>query len=302
MFRRNSNDQPSVDSRRKFLKMSGTCGMMSSTSLLSTMLNLKLTSSALAAAQVPTTDYKALVCLFLQGGIDSYNVLVPTGNSEYNDYAAARTNLALKRTGDAGADSTNTVLPITDTAALGGTGRTFGLHPKLPNLQTLFNANKAAFVCNVGSLVEPLQDIAAYNNVATKKPVGLFSHSDLVRHWMSAVPQSRNQLQGWGGRMADLLTDPANTSDNFFTNVSTNGSNLIQTGNRIVPYSISSSGAVIYNGYSLPTEPPQVNSYDKVYSNMQNDLINRHYQSSHETESRRAVGVKSRPHVERTHA
>jgi uncharacterized protein (DUF1501 family) len=291
MFRRDAIDSAQYsESRRQFLKY-GTCGAMTSTTFLSTMVNLRLTSSALAAASVPTNGYKALVCIFLNGAIDGFQVLTPYGTTEndadYSAYAASRSNLALRRTdfpnvGSADAATYGTTLPIVDTA----TGKTFGVHPRFPLLRGLYNQGRATFVANVGSLIQPIANKTQYGQASFRKPVGLFSHADLQRHWQTGIPSSRNEAKGWGGRMADLLTDPANSGNlNVYTAVSTLGSNVWQTGSRTVPYAVSAQtatsigGSILLNGYAVPgsSEYNGLPSYDKAFSDMQHDFINHNY-------------------------
>ncbi len=109
-------------SRREFLQLGGGCAALSSTSFLSTLLNLKLTSAALAQTN-PFTDYKALVCVFLPGGLDSFNLLTPYDTTEYSGYASARSGLALPKDG---------ATPLQQISSI-GSARTFGLHPAMPS-------------------------------------------------------------------------------------------------------------------------------------------------------------------------
>jgi uncharacterized protein (DUF1501 family) len=226
--------------RRDVLRTLGGCAAMSQTAMLSTLLNLKLTRAAVAAHHY--TDYKALVCLFLHGGIDSYNVLVPVGESitdtikqPYNDYLLARSTLAL---------SEPSLLPITDPTD----GRTYGLHPGLTELKQLYDFGHLAFVANVGSLIEPISDVSAYN--AARRPLGLFSHNDQQRHWQTATPQSRTQITGWLGRMADVLDDLGNHNAVIPMNIAIDHLNILQTGDDIVPYVVDDRyGAEVLAGY-----------------------------------------------------
>ncbi len=230
MSPRNLNNQfPSLD-RRDFLRLSGGCAALSSTSLLSTLLDLKLTSTAMAA-DGDLSGYKAMVCVFLLGGIDSYNILTPYAASEHADYVAARSNLAL---------------PISSLLQVNSQGRTLGLHPGMSDILGLYNQGKAAFVANVGSIVQPTTK-ANYNQVV--KPVGLYSHSDLVQHWQSSVPQSRTQLTGWGGRMADMLTDTVAQNAKVSMNIALGSYNLFQTGSQVTPYVVGTGGASTLSGY-----------------------------------------------------
>ena len=135
------------------------------------------------------TDYRALVCVFLAGGNDGNNLVVPTTTTEYDAYAAVRaaSGLAIAR---------DSLLPITPA----GIGSAFGLHPSLADFQTLWNNRRLAVVCNVGPLVQPLSR-EDYQGSAPR-PYQLFSHSDQIAQWQSAIADRVGQT-GWGGRTAE---------------------------------------------------------------------------------------------------
>ena len=223
--------------RREFLgRVSMGCASLGVTSLLSGITNMGLMSAA-AAANRPfirtQNNYKALVCIMLSGGNDSFNMLVPRGASEYAEYANVRTGLALPQ-----AD----LLPINPTNA---GSMQFGLHPSMTNIQGLFEAGNAAFVANVGALVEPLTAATA---ATAQIPSGLYSHSDQRTHWQTSVPQDINAL-GWGGQLADILYTNNNNQD-ISMNISLNGVNVFQRGNIIKEYAISpnDTGSILING------------------------------------------------------
>jgi len=120
-------------SRRNFLRLGGACAALTATPVLSTLLNLQLTKTALAATS-GFDDYKALVCVFLFGGNDSYNMLVPNEDLGYSEYAATRSNLALPR---------NDLLPITDPAldpGAFGMQNDSGLEAMLANIRNFYMA------------------------------------------------------------------------------------------------------------------------------------------------------------------
>jgi uncharacterized protein (DUF1501 family) len=135
------------------------------------------------------TDYRALVCVFLAGGNDGNNVVVPTTTTEYNQYAAARSSSGL-------AIAQGALLPITPPSI----GSGFGLHPSLVELADLWRTQRLSVVTNVGPLSQPLtrQDYRA----GAPRPYQLFSHSDQVAQWQSAIAD-RVSPTGWGGRIAD---------------------------------------------------------------------------------------------------
>lgn len=205
-------------SRRRFLGQAS-CSAIGSVSLLSSLINLRLTGSLAAADNEEAEDYKALVCVFLAGGNDSFNMLAPVDASRgYPEYVAARGDVALPET-----DFTpiGDPLPSPD-------GRTLGLNTAMPELKALFDSGKASFINNVGTLVEPVTKLQIQNQSANL-PLGLYSHSDQQLHWQSGLPSNRSPLSGWGGRLADLLND-LNGESQVSMNVSLAGVNLFQSG------------------------------------------------------------------------
>ncbi len=179
------------------------------------------------------SNYKALVCIFLFGGNDGNNLLVPTDAATYSQYSSVRGALAL-----ANAGQTNGVLPINP---LTSDGHTYGLNPAMPEMQSLFNTGQAAIVANVGTLLAPITR-AQYLAKSVAVPSQLFSHNDQQIEWQTS---SEDELtpSGWGGRTADLLYS-LNSSNNVSMNISLAGANQFQTGNTIQAYSVSTGGAV----------------------------------------------------------
>ena len=143
--------------RRTFIRQAA-CAALGASGLLSTIWDLRKLSAATA-----TSDYKALVCLFLYGGNDANNVLIPNDPGSYNIYANARGNLALAQ---------QSLLPLNIQA---GDGRNYGFHPNLPELANLFNQGKLTMVTNVGTLVAPTTRDDYINGTAAV-PINLFSH------------------------------------------------------------------------------------------------------------------------------
>jgi len=216
--------------RRGFLGQAN-CALISALPIMNTLLNLRLAGSA--AAQNSSGDYKALVCLFLSGGNDSFNMLAPRG-AAYQEYANIRQSIALPE---------NQLLPINPII---DPGRPLGLHPALPGLQNLFESGKLAFIANVGTLVEHVTKMQY--NAGQKLPLGLFSHSDQIEQWQTSIPDNRSGI-GWGGRMADLLKS-LTTENRFSMNISLDGSNVWQAGNTIAEYAIRETGADSMTGYN----------------------------------------------------
>ncbi len=225
--------------RRSFLEKLGVgCAAVGTTSLLSGITNLGLINAAAAANRsiyMPaTSNYKAVVCLMLSGGNDSFNMLTPKGDPEYQEYADVRSNLAIDKESLREINPTNNI------------GKQLGLHPNLENVQTLFETGKAAFIANIGALVEPTT-LSKFMNGQVQVPLGLFSHSDQKLHWQTSIPQDRN-ANGWGGRLADIL-HTNNSNQNISMNISLDGINTFQRGNIITEYAIQAGqGAVSISG------------------------------------------------------
>ncbi len=230
-------DPSAFRSRRRFLGETG-CAALSSLPMLNTLLNLQLSGSIAQASTPGASEYRAIVCLFLTGGMDSFNMLTPRDNTGYAEYFAERgSTISLPQA---------SLLPITPLST-DAQGRSFGLHPGMPEIQTLFQAGHAAFVANVGTLVQPTT-LTTYNNGAATLPVGLFSHSDQEEQWQSSTPDHRSGI-GWAGRMADLIHS-INTNNVVSMNVSLDGANVWQTGNNVFEYAITQDGATALNNYT----------------------------------------------------
>lgn len=198
---------------------------MGSSTMLSTLLNLKAANAASIANStvVKDGDYKALVCILLQGGNDSFNMLMPCTGQPYQEYKTTRSNLALK---------SEDMLPITPKTS---NGRDFGLHPSLQNVKRMFDEEKVAFLANVGTLVEPTTPDDFFAETV-KLPLGLLSHSDQVQHWQTAFPQDRSAL-GWGGKISDLIGD-MNNNQSISMGISMNGNNTFQAGKNAIAYAV----------------------------------------------------------------
>lgn len=233
-----SKAAPNIITRRSFLRRSALLG--GAFAGASTLRDMRLINTLMAAD--PPTDYKALVCVFLAGGNDANNWIVPTDNTTYAEYATARGNLVLPqssllplRTG-----------PLVTDPAYTYQGRTYGFHPGCANLQTLFGEKKLAIVQNIGTLVRPTTKAQYTSGLAAYRPPQLFSHSDQVTQWQTSVPD-QPPTTGWGGRIADIYDSVANPSGQISMSVSLNGANTLQIGNLIAQYHVSTAGAVIFN-------------------------------------------------------
>jgi len=190
--------------------------------------------SQVIGTSAPFPDYKALVCVFLFGGNDSYNMLVPRSNAEYAVYATSRQNMALAQ---------NDLLAINP---LTPDGADYGLHPMMAGVQALFESNRAAFITNVGPLIEPTTK-DQYRNQSVLLPPQLFSHNDQQDQWSSlrGVNQSKT---GWAGRLADLIRASV-TDQQVATNVSLFGNSLFQSADETVAYVMGNNGPIPIAGF-----------------------------------------------------
>lgn len=218
-----------MNSRRRFIGQS--CAAVGLTGMASTLATLRAT---VAAADIPSgtskpptagavpSDYKALVCIFLSGGNDASNLIIPR-DSGYAAYQSARSALALPQ---------SSLLPITPRTS---DGRAWGLHPSLTELHELFGAGRVALLANVGTLVEPTTK-AQYTARSVRLPPQLFSHNDQQVQWQSSVPDQPFRT-GWGGRVADLVNS-LNTNSQASMSVTLNGFNNLQVGTDVVQLAV----------------------------------------------------------------
>jgi uncharacterized protein (DUF1501 family) len=238
--------------RRQFIRQAA-CAALGTSALTCTIRDLRFMNAAVAQTNIK--DYKALVCIFLSGGNDSNNLIVPTIQEEYDNYATIRTPvLALPQ---------SALLPI---SSLNSDGHSYGLHPSCPELQTLFGEGKLAVLFNTGTLVFPMTR-ADYRSGALQKPPQLFSHSDQVMQWQTSIPD-RQPLTGWGGRCADLLA-AVQPNAPISLSVTLSGSNTFEVGNTVSQYSVSTSGAIALAGVTGARLGALTNVLGQVYPNLQ---------------------------------
>ncbi len=224
--------------RREFLRRSSALGIAGSAAPWA----LSLAGIGEAAAANTTSsapgDYKALVCVFLYGGNDYGNTLVPYDQASYNAYAAIRQTLATAR------DSL-VATALTPTVALAD-GRQTALAPQFGKLKTVFDACKLGVLLNVGTLVQPTT-LAQYK-AGVRLPPKLFSHNDQQSVWQASSPEGATS--GWGGRMGDQFLSANGNATFTCTNVS--GNAVFMSGQQAVQYQVSPSGAVAINGVTKP--------------------------------------------------
>jgi uncharacterized protein (DUF1501 family) len=213
--------------RRHFLQAGG------ATAALASVPGLAFSQGIGTAAPFP--DYKALVCIFMFGGNDSFNMLVPRSGPEYNVYATSRQNLAINQ---------NDLLAINP---LTPDGAQYGLHPSMAGLQSLFESNRLAVVSNVGPLIEPTTKDQFYNQ-AVELPPQLFSHNDQQDQWHSLKGNVQSKT-GWAGRVADLIRTNV-AGQQMATNASLYGNSLFQSADESIAYVMGPGGPIQFEGFS----------------------------------------------------
>jgi uncharacterized protein (DUF1501 family) len=234
-------------SRRDFLRRAGALGLVAPAAA-PFALNLAAMGRASAAT---AGDYKALVCIFLYGGNDAYNTVLPTDAASWNTYTSVRNQgsepLALAPVGTApianAADfhaQLGGVLPIAPAHAQ---GRSFALHPVLGSVRDLFAAGRLGVVANVGPLVRPTTQ-ANYADPGFPKPPKLFSHNDQQSVWQTFTPEGAGA--GWGGRLADRMLGGNQRA--MFSAVSLYGEAAWLTGQQTRQYQLATSGSIHLGG------------------------------------------------------
>lgn len=219
--------------RRDFLTRSAAAAALAATP--------GLAYSQVIGSAGPFDDYRALVCVFLHGGNDSFNMLVPRSNAEYNVYANARQNLAIAQA---------ELLPITPITS---DGVDYGLHPSMPGIQGLFESGAACFVANVGPLVEPTSK-DDYFNQSVIVPSQLFSHNDQQDQWHTLKGAGTSKT-GWAGRMADLIRTSV-TGQKMATNASLSGNIPFQSADETIAYVMGPQGPLQFEGFSTDAGDP----------------------------------------------
>jgi uncharacterized protein (DUF1501 family) len=201
--------------RRNFLKGLGAI------TAANTLPGLSLMNAYAQAAN----DYKALVCVFLYGGNDANNMVVPVQSAEYNVYATGRGTIALPQ---------GSLVPLTQ-----ATGTRFGLHANLAPLQQVWTNGDLALLFNTGPLVQPLTR-AQYQANRSTRPQNLFSHDDQQEQNQSAIPNNQASV-GWGGRIGDRV-QVMNAGSTVPMNISVGGNDIFLKGQTVPAYSVPTGG------------------------------------------------------------
>jgi uncharacterized protein (DUF1501 family) len=223
-------------SRREFL-IRTTCAGLSAAAAQASLRKLGLMN--LYARPSAPTDYRAMVCIFMDGGNDSNNMVIPRDSFWDNQYALARpvsSGIQIAK---------GSLAPLNPPPSLGG--RTFGLHPSLVELAGLFNQNKLGIVTNVGPLVVP---VTQANIDSQPTPYSLFSHSDQIDCWQTARADQRIPT-GWGGRSADATIN-CNGGSGFPTVTTISGASTFCVGAGQRPLAIDTGAldqVLVLNGF-----------------------------------------------------
>src|SRR4051812_6375207 len=204
-------------SRRDFIRMS--CCSAAAAAFMSGVGKFGLINAYAQSA----SDYKALVCIFLFGGNDGNNLLMPFDTTGFQTYTSLRGGLALAQ---------SAVLPITTASG----AVPYALHPQLTDWQRMFNSKQLAMLANVGTLVAPTTRDQFLKHTQ-KVPSNLFSHSDQQRQWQTSIPQD-TATNGWAGRIADKVS-AMNAPSTFPTITSVAGNSILATGVTTRPVTIN---------------------------------------------------------------
>jgi uncharacterized protein (DUF1501 family) len=224
------------------------------------------TIAAHAAGVGGFSDYKALVCVFLYGGNDSWSMVVPRSAAEYDAYAVSRRNLAIAR---------DDLLPIAPVD-----GGDFGMHPSMAGLASLFESGRCAAVANVGPLIQPLTR-EQYVARSALIPPQLFSHNDQQTQWHTLRGRMTSRT-GWAGRVADTLAGQL-FGQQLPTNVSLSGTTVFQAGTTAVPYVMGEGGPQAFKAFgSTSLQVARRNAFDRLLAEEQASLYEREFTAVHE--------------------
>ena len=235
-----------------------------------TMNTLAPGLGAFRAHAADTGGYKALVCLFLLGGLDGHDLLIPYDQSSYDTYADLRSALMGLYAGQpTNPRARENLLPLAPENAADFPGREFALPPEMPGIHGLFQNGNAAVVSNVGPLIQP---VTAAEVLADSAPVPsqLFSHNDQQSTWMSSAPEGAQF--GWGGRFADAVA-ASSSQERDFTSITTLGNELFLTGTNTAPYQVGLDGAQSIDILEFFSGNPYGLDEDLITANMRQHFL-----------------------------
>jgi uncharacterized protein (DUF1501 family) len=255
-------------SRRQFLR---TASMASMAGLSVSPFLLELNSVAAMAQTSGGSGYRALVCVFLQGGNDGHGTVIATDPSSFSAFTTARS-------GAPGlAYPIGELLPIV--LRTPQSGRTFALHPALGGIQNLFNAGRAAIVANTGTLIAPATK-AQVNANSIPLPASLFSHFDQTAAWQAIASNGGSaEHVGWGGAVADLIEGMSYNTNSMFTCISTAGIALFLSGQTSFQLNVTSAGPIPISGLAEPPFgiPSSANPLSSILTAEESNLFAREY-------------------------
>ena len=256
-------------SRRRFL---GSMLTLAGTGAAPFALNLAAMGNAAAQS---AGDYKAMVCLFLNGGNDAFNTVLATDSASWNEYLRVRNTGGSDSIHLPGTGETGGVLPIVPATAQAG--RSFALHPGLGPLKELFDGGRAAVVANVGTLIAPTT-LAQYKAKSVALPPKLFSHNDQQSTWQSGQPEGASV--GWGGRLGDLAV--SGNANAMFTTISAAGNTVFLNGQQVRQFQVGQAGAVPIRGISanLYGSAAGTSALQAILADAGNDLIEQEQKSA----------------------
>ncbi len=226
-----------MNNRRSFLKGvsgAGAVSFLGGTGILGALGNSK-------AYAADVSGYKAIVCLFMHGGQDCHDTVLPYDQASYDGYAALRSGILDDYASQQGGSSRDRarLLALNPVNAAQFGSRQFALTENLAPLKALFDTGNAAIVGNVGPLIQPLTK-AEFEDDITPKPRRLFSHNDQQSTWMSSEPEG--EVVGWGGKFADAALASGANQEEIFTAISTEGSTVFLSGKNTTQYILNSEG------------------------------------------------------------
>lgn len=194
--------------------------------------------AAMPASAASTDGYRALVCVFLFGGMDGHDTIIPVDDDSWRAFSSIRSSL-LDAYEDAGNPRTPSTLLGLSPMTLQGSGREFGLPSEMLAMHSLFEQGNAAIIANVGPLMERL-DRAAFELNQVAVPDRLFSHNDQQSTWMSFAPEGARL--GWGGRFGDVMVGANANAESIFSQISLAGNSVFLAGDTVGPYQIGVEG------------------------------------------------------------
>lgn len=254
-------------SRRQFLR---TASLASMAGISASPFILGLNSMAAMAQGSGASGYKALVCVFLQGGNDGHGTVIATDPTSFAAFTQARSGapgLAYPQ---------SELLPIV--LKTPQSGRTFALNPALVGVQNLFNAGRAAIVANSGTLIAPATK-AQVNAASVPLPASLFSHFDQTAAWQAIASNGGSaEHVGWGGAVADLIESMNMNSNSMFTCISTAGIALFLSGQTSFQLNVTSAGPIPIGGMAQPAFGlPATNPLSSILTADETNLFAKEY-------------------------